>query len=246
MDFTLPSKAFLRQHFDLKKLSGHEKFLALAAVLAVGKTGTNVGTQQIKKSWSKTALGIAYSDTYYQRAQVHGWVESVGAGRFTVTEHGITHLEAIASPGLATPSHKMPVLTIFTSGNAHTFDKFLRTQLVNAVSEVRIADSYVDETIFDNLLDQIPDTVIVYLLYGNARGNFDARVKRYKIQYKQFTAKHNEKLHDRFLVIDDTAYIIGPSLKDAARKSPALVVGLGSSDSSKLKKFFDVLWLEVR
>ncbi len=245
MDFTLSSKTFLKQHFDLKKLSGHEKFLALAAVLAAGKTGTALETKQVKKSWSKTVLGITYSDTYYHRAQTQGWVTSVGTARFTVTEHGVTHLESKAGPIAATPNG-IPGLTIFTSGSTHTFDKFLRGQLANSSSEVYIADSYVDDTIFDNLLDQIPDTVAVKLLYGNAWGSFDARVKRYKIQYTKFAVKHHEKLHDRFLVVDAKAYIIGPSLKDAAKKNPALVVELGAADSAKVKKFFDGLWLQAK
>lgn len=246
MDYTLSPKAFLKQHFDLKKLTGHEKFLAMGAALAGGTTDCVVRTQQVKKSWSKTILGIAYSHTYYHRAQMQGWVISLAAGQFVVTDQGLTYLESIATQGPLLIAGTMPGLSLFMSGKTHTFDKFLRALLSKATAEVCIADSYVDDTIFDNLLDQIPDVVSVRLLFGNAWGKFDARIKRYKIQYTKFAAKHLEELHDRFLIIGGTAYILGPSLKDAAKRSPALVVELGTSDSVKLKKFFDGLWLQAK
>lgn len=53
-------------------------------------------------------------------------------------------------------------------------------------------------------------------------------------------------LHDRFLVIDDIGYIIGPSLKDATRNSPALVVKLGAADSRQLLRFFDGMWGQAK
>ena len=38
----------------------------------------------------------------------------------------------------------------------HSFDKYLRKIFVAAKTEVLIADAYVDETIFDTVLDVIP------------------------------------------------------------------------------------------
>jgi len=44
------------------------------------------------------------------------------------------------------------------------------------------------------------------------------------------------------VVVDETAYIIGPSIKDAASNSPALVVTLGSKEKNSLQAFFSELW----
>ncbi|HSX31460.1 MAG TPA: hypothetical protein VLE99_06090, partial [Candidatus Saccharimonadales bacterium] len=123
---------------------------------------------------------------------------------------------------------------------------FLRNILCVATQQVRIADSYVDGTIFDNLLDQIPEDVPINLMYGEMQGDFKARAKRFGIQYTGFAARSYPVLHDRFLIIDDIGYIIGPSLKDATRNSPALVVKLGAADSRQLLRFFDGMWGQAK
>lgn len=245
MDFTLPAKAFLKQHFDLKSLSGHEKFLAVGANLSHGSCDTVIDTAQVKKGWSKTSLKIAYHGSYYVRAQTEGWVHAVGKGKFVISDKGFSYLAGIGTEGSADlpPGQN---LRLFTMGQTHSFDKFLRTALTEAIKHVRIADSYVDGTIFDNLLDQIPEQVPIHLMYGEIQGDFKIHAKRFGIQYSGFAAKHSSTLHDRFLLIDDTGYIIGPSLKDAARKSPALVVELGGADSKKLMKFFDGMWGQAK
>lgn len=242
MNFSLPLKAFLQQHFDIKALNGTEKFLILSALRARG-SNAELSITQVKQAWSKTVMKISFNPSQYHRAQAEGWVIYAGKGQFFVTNQGYAHLEGIQttySPivgvGAATK------LNIFTAGKTHNFDKFLRSIFAAAVKEVSIADSYVDETIFDNLLDQISESVSTNLLYGRKHGTFDARVKRFKRQYSQFTTKKHSSLHDRFVIVDDVGYIIGPSLKDAASKSPATVVSLGKSDTKKLKQFFTSFW----
>lgn len=88
--------------------------------------------------------------------------------------------------------------------------------------------------------------VTINLLYGNKQGAFDARVKRFKRQYSHYKIKSHVALHNRFLAVDSVGYIIGPSLKDAARKSPATIVSLGQADSKKLKQFFASFWSRTK
>lgn len=245
MDFSLPLKAFLHAHFDAKSLNGSEKFLALSALLANGKTGV-LDYHQVKKAWSKTVMKIALNPSQYHRAQAEGWVKSAGKGQFTVTDKGYEHLEDVQTQVTSAAGGSATKLDIYNSGKTHSFDKFLRTVFATATVEVMIADSYVDETVFDNLLDQISEDATIHLLYGNKQGSFDARAKRFKRQYPKFMTKQHGSLHDRFLVVDDVGYIIGPSLKDAARKSPATVVSLGRTDTKSLKQFLAGLWAQAK
>ena len=245
MDFSLPLKAFLHEHFDVGAMNGSEKMLALSALLAKG-SGGELTQQQVKKAWLKSVMKIAHNPSYQHRAHSEGWIKSIDKGAFAVTDKGYDYLETIQAHQAPSVTKRGTQLDIFTTGKTHSFDKFLRSALASATSEVLIADSYVDETVFDNLLDQIPDNITIHFLYGNKQGNFTARAKRLGIQYPKFTAKSHSSLHDRFLVIDDTGYIIGPSLKDAARKSPAIVVRLSLSDTKKLKRFFVGLWAQAK
>lgn len=245
MDFTLPLKVFLHEYFDTKTMNGGEKTLALSALLAKGSSD-KLTHQQIKKAWPKTILKIVHNPSQYHKAHSEGWLETTDKGVFRVTGKGYEHLESIQVSHAPTVGAGATKLDIFTAGQTHNFDKFLRAVFSAAKSEVLIADSYVDETVFDNLLDQIPETVTINFLYGNKQGTFDARAKRFGRQYLKFVTKTHGSLHDRFLVVDDTGYIIGPSLKDAARKSPATVVSLGRTDTKKLKQFFAGFWAQAK
>jgi hypothetical protein len=101
---------------------------------------------------------------------------------------------------------------------------------------------WVDETIFDKVLDVIPKNCTIKLICAKPRGTYDARAKRFAREYSNFVTKKYNHLHDRFLIVDDAAYILGPSIKDAASNSPALVVALGPKGKSLLHTFFGELW----
>lgn len=247
MDFSLPAKPFLKRHFDLSKMSGQEKFLAVGASIATGDTDHVVTTHEVKLNWSKTLLGIGYHSSHYHRAQLEGWVQALGKGSFLVTERGLAYLGNLSKPALLESGGSgSPKLYIFLPKKTHSFDKFLRTVLSSAVLEVGVADSYVDETIFDNILDSIPEQVKVRLLYGHSTSSsFATRLKRFKIEYTKFEAKSYGQLHDRFIMVDDRGYIIGPSLKNAVENKPALVVELGKTDTKSLRDFFNTLWAQA-
>jgi hypothetical protein len=246
MDFGQPLAAFVHKYFMVSKLSGHEKVTIVCALLAQGIIGKPVGTALLTKSWSRTVLKASYSGTFLARAQQHGWLRSEMKGQYTVTEDGIDHLLAIQKLGdLSTAPQSKSELRLFATGQTHSFDKYLRGVLAGAGASVRIADSYVDGTIFDNLLDQIPKIVKIQLMYGKSYDSYDTRAKRFKTEFPKFTHKNNPNFHDRLLIIDSAGYVLGPSLKDAAYKTPASVVRLNSKDSEQIIKFFDGIWKSV-
>lgn len=239
MDFSKNITAFLS---DLPKtFSGPEKFLAVAIYGIKGDINQRGTIKQIKADWRKSVLKIVYNPAYYNGAQKRGWTNPVAAGVFEVTQRGLDHLiDALGTPTDAVDGDGG--LFIFDRKNTHTFDKFLRTLMSSADRQVCLADSYVDETIFDNVLDSIARGTTVRLIYGRQFNAFNARAARFKTQYSAFTVKEYKKLHDRFIIVDGKGYIIGPSIKDAADKSPALVVKLSSRDSRELIAFFESLW----
>ncbi len=92
MDFTQNLKAFLKK-LPLKDMSGHQKFLAVAAVQCGGDTIVEIGTGEVKAGWPKAVLGIKYNPAFYDRAQGAGWVNPTGVkGRFRITEAGFENL----------------------------------------------------------------------------------------------------------------------------------------------------------
>ncbi len=251
MDFTENISSFL-SGLPLKKMSGQEKFLAVATYLSSGDIGKEITVAEATKKWSKVVLKTNYNASCYNRATGKSWLKPVGdkKGIFTLTAKGIRHIEDLYSPQTASAVIAENSLSIFEKKSTHSFDKFLRTTFSGAKSKVAIADSYVDETIFDTVLDSIPKTVPIQLIYAHIPSTnqtaFDARQKRFVMEYPKYAIKKFKDLHDRFLIVDDRAYIIGPSIKDAASNSPALLVALSTKDSAALEKFFNRLWVNSK
>jgi len=250
MDYKLNPKAFLKK-FPLAKMSGHQKFVTLAALLSRGKVDSEVTTNAVAAQWRKSVLGVHYNPAFYDRAQQEGWVDPSPDRRaaFVVTQAGLDHLSAlpILDKELSQGELKQAGRLIIVNRKAtHTFDKFLRGILADAKTHVCVADSWVDDTIFDNVLDVIPKSIPVKLIYSQARGSFEQRAKRFATEYQRFAWRRYKALHDRVVIIDDVGYILGPSIKDAASNSPALIVAVDAKEKRLLSSFFDELWSKAK
>jgi hypothetical protein len=248
MNFKQNLKAFL-SNLPLSKMSGHQKFLAVAALQNGGTAKAEVTTKDVKSQWRKSLLGVSYNPAFYDRAQQEGWVDPISAkkGAFLLTQNGLDHLGALPALGVEMSSGELKQtggLIIVNRKATHTFDKFLRRIFAAAGTQVSVADSWVDETVFDNVLDLIPKSLPVRLIYAQARGAFEQRAKRFRTEYQKFFVRRYKDLHDRFVIVDDVGYVLGPSIKDAASNSPALVVELGAKEKHLLQSFFEELWIK--
>lgn len=228
-------KTFLTQ-FPLKKMKGEEVFTVIVFFLAKGKKDVEIKLQDVKKNWSKTIIRKSYNSSFSNRAQGH--VNPCDKGKICLTDEGIECVDSL-SQEIPTSSTK---LIIFSKGSAHSFDKFLRKVFKKAKKNVDIADTYVTGNIFDNLLDEIPKVVPLRFLYGKDNGGFISKSQRFAKEYS-FQSKESKQFHDRFVIVDNRGYIIGPSLKDAADKKPTTLVVLNSIDSKELSGLFFDLWV---
>lgn len=244
INYNQNKKAFL-SGFPLKKMKGHQKFLALAAYLCRGRKSVLINISEIRDNWKKSILGGMYNSSYYHRAEKEGWVDSRGRGTCVLTPSGETQLQALVEQENIISSGELRQsgsLILVNRKGTHTFDKWLRGIFSGAKRQVLVADSYVDDSIFDNLLDIISKSVSIKLLYGKAYGTFKPRSNRFSTEYIKYEVKGYKKFHDRFLICDGVGYFLGPSLKDAASNYPATVVRLKSSETQMLENFFRELW----
>ena len=244
MIFPSNIKAFFKK-LPLKEMTGQQKFLAAAVFICQGKSKV-VNLIDVRGAWKKSLFLSKYSPVLNTRAQAEDWIEPLEVnGKFKVTSEGFAHIATLMSGKVVVANaNQAGSLLIFRKNNTHAFDKFLRSIFAGARLEVIVADSWVDETIFDNVLDSIPKSVKIRLIYanaGSAKQKFITRAKRFSRQYS-FNYRHYSALHDRAIIVDGVGYIIGPSIKDAATNSPALVVQLGPPESRLLKNLLDEFW----
>ena len=244
MDYSLNLKAYFMR-LPGSEMSGAEKYLAFAALLAGGKHDVRVSVADVQRGWRKTVMTVEYNPSLYHRAQREGWVDPQASGVFLVTKAGLDHLWSLNSlrpDSTEGELRKSGGLIIVNRKGTHTFDRYLRRIFAAANVEVLVADAWVDETTFDNVLDLVPKSVPLKLMYAEARGTFDQRARRFAKEFSMFQVRRYKRLHDRFLIVDEKGYMLGPSIKDAASESPALVVELVSKEKRLLRSFFDELW----
>lgn len=243
INYDRPLRTIYSKDLSTLSLRHEEKALLVVSFLVKGVVGDWVSTSTIKKYWLKSVFKVAYHNKYLVLAEEEGWIDRANAGLVVLTDDGSDHVDGLFSTDEVNPLANNTRLIVFSPKQTHDFDKLLRQAFASATKRVRIADSYVDDTIFDSLLHVIPPNVKVELMFNHDSGPaFHATAKRFKIQYPAFTYAKYPKLHDRYIIVDDIAFIIGPSLKDAAVNSPALVVRIGTDQSKKLIDLFDNIY----
>lgn len=87
-----------------------------------------------------------------------------------------------------------------------------------AKTRVILIDNYIDETIL-TLLDKRDAGVKATIYTDRISNQLKLDIHRHNRQYDPIEINESRrKIHDRFLIIDDTLYHIGASVKDLGRK----------------------------
>lgn len=110
-----------------------------------------------------------------------------------------------------------PVEGIFFDGQI--FDAYVfSAQLVkSARSSLLLIDNYVDESVLLLLSKRAPGvTATIYTKQITPQLQLD--LTKHNSQYPQVDIRTCQQTHDRFLILDDTVYHIGASLKDLGKK----------------------------
>lgn len=100
------------------------------------------------------------------------------------------------------------------------FDAHVLVSKLVKQAKVRIIliDNYIDETIL-TLLDKRDSGVMATIYTEKITEHLKLDMRRHNRQYEPIDVKESRrKIHDRFLIIDDTLYHIGASVKDLGRK----------------------------
>ena len=134
-----------------------------------------------------------------------------------VSEQGMKILDLQNKVDFFVRSSLPPVEGIFYDGQI--FDAYV--QITNLIKQAKqsivLIDNYIDESTLTMLSKRNPNvTATIYTRQLSQQQQLD--VQRHNQQYPPIainTCQHN---HDRFLIIDDVAYLFGASLKDAGKK----------------------------
>jgi hypothetical protein len=110
-----------------------------------------------------------------------------------------------------------PVEGIFYEGQIFDAYTFVADLIKSAKKSIVLIDNYIDESVL-TILAKRKSKVDAIIYTPKISSQLQLDLKKHNAQYPPVTVKAFRKSHDRFLIIDDTVYHIGASLKDLGKK----------------------------
>lgn len=110
-----------------------------------------------------------------------------------------------------------PMEGIFYDGQIFDAYKFANDLIRSAKQRIVLIDNYIDDSVLQMLAKRQPN-VLATIYTKNLSAQLQLDLQRYNAQYAPITIHQFVNSHDRFLIIDDTVYHIGASLKDLGKK----------------------------
>ena len=110
-----------------------------------------------------------------------------------------------------------PVEGIFFDGQIYDAYSFVAELVRKATRRIVLIDNYIDDTVL-TMLSKRSDRVDATIYTCKVSKQLQLDIDKHNAQYPPITVKTFSKAHDRFLIIDDTVYLIGASIKDLGKK----------------------------
>ena len=110
-----------------------------------------------------------------------------------------------------------PVEGIFFNGQIYDAYAFVAELVRKAARRIVLIDNYIDDTVL-TMLSKRADGVEAVIYTGKVSRQLQLDIDKHNAQYPPITVRTFSKAHDRFLIIDQTVYLIGASIKDLGKK----------------------------
>ena len=106
---------------------------------------------------------------------------------------------------------------IFFDGQIYDAYEFICDLIRRANTRIVLIDNYVDDSVL-TMLDKRGAGVVASIYTKELANQFKLDVEKHNAQYAAIPVFVFTKTHDRFLIIDDSVYHIGASVKDLGKK----------------------------
>jgi len=184
------------------KQSYWTKFYNLDAILSVGYR-VNSRNATLFRQWATRIL----KDYLLKGYAVNQRFERI-EHRVTETEKKIDFFVRTALP---------PVQGVFYQGQIFDAYAFVADLVKSARRSLAVVDNYVDESVL-LLLAKRRKGVTAAVHTGKVSPQLQLDTERHNAQYPPVTLVRTSGIHDRFLMVDDTVYLVGASLKDLGKR----------------------------
>lgn len=157
-------------------------------------------------------------------------------------EKRIEAFAAMLKSSLAELELMMPqpeIAGAYEPGEEYQFYRDLKIIVGFAERDLFIVDNYLDTELFDVYMGNVNPAVSIRVLTG--RVNDSLRIVFTK--RGNFELRSSKDAHDRVTFADDRCWVIGQSIKDAAKKKPTYIVE--HSGAASMKGIYDAIWISA-
>ena len=112
---------------------------------------------------------------------------------------------------------KLPIQGIFFDGQIYDAYTFVAELVKKARRRIVLIDNYIDDTVL-TMLSKRADGVEATIYTGKISKQLQLDIDKHNAQYPLIEVRTFSKAHDRFLIIDDSVYLVGASIKYLGKK----------------------------
>jgi len=131
----------------------------------------------------------------------------------------------------------------YEPGDVYRFYADLRAIISAVQSEIVVVDPYFNGEAFDAYLSSTPNEISIKILADRYTEDISKYVSRHIEQFQsKIELRQTKELHDRLLIIDNRdCWVVGQSIKDAAKKATYLIPLSPAISESKLN-IYSKIW----
>jgi hypothetical protein len=126
----------------------------------------------------------------------------------------------------------------YAPGQEYELYKDLKSILSSASSSILVIDPYLSKEIFEVYVDGVNRSIQIKILTDNPPVDAMTIAAKYATG-GNLEVRASKAIHDRVIFVDERAWTIGQSLKDAAKKKPTYIVEL---DAALMLPLYQDIW----
>ncbi|HSB16350.1 MAG TPA: hypothetical protein VLE22_18010 [Bryobacteraceae bacterium] len=130
---------------------------------------------------------------------------------------------------------------VYEPGDEYSFYRDLSSLIQATTQDILIVDAYLDEQLFNLYVSKVPDRATVRILSGKIGPNVETVARMYA-NNRPLEMRSTANVHDRAIFLDQRGWVIGQSIKDAARKKPTYLIELTEPSLTAARDAHNRIW----
>ncbi len=127
----------------------------------------------------------------------------------------------------------------YEPGAEYPFYRDLKIIVGFATNQLFVVDNYLDTQLFDIYMESVAPSSVVRVLTNQVSDAVKTVAQKFASR-GNFELRSSTDVHDRVVFADNRCWVIGQSIKDAAKKKPTYIVE--HSGAETMRGIYDSLW----